>query len=127
MIDKANTTYTKVKTAVNSLIKGSSQTYTDTLSDFPYMYFNQVDNPETSSDLDGNENAVKPMTEITVYTKGETKLTDAKKVMGLVDTQMHSLGYQRIFGPQQIPNLADTTMCRLLSRYSRVIGNGDIL
>jgi hypothetical protein len=126
MIDVANKCYTRVKTAVNALIKGASQTYIDTPPDFPYMYFNQVDNPETASDLDGNENAVKPMTEITIYTMGDTKLTDAKKIMALADTQMKSMGYIRTFGPREVTNITNTNICRLLSRYSRVIGSGDV-
>jgi len=127
MIDKANMCFTRVKNAIGTtLLKGSSQTFLDVPPSFPHMYFNQADNPETASDLDGNENAVKPMVEITIYTTGETKLTTVKSIMKLADAEMKSMGFIRTFGPREVTNISNTNICRLLSRYSRVIGSKDI-
>lgn len=125
MIDKANLCFTNVKNAISSLCTEASQTFVDVPAKFPFMHFNQVDNPETASDLDGNENAVKPMVEITIYTKGESKFTTAKKIMKLADAEMKRMGFIRTFGPREITNINNTNICRLLSRYSRVIGSED--
>lgn len=119
--------FTRVKNAIGpTLLKGSSQTYVDAPPDFPHMHFNQMDNPETASDLDGNENAVRPMVEITLFTTGNAKLTTAKNIMKLADAEMKSMGFIRTFGPREITNINNTDICRLLSRYSRVVGSGDI-
>lgn len=127
MIDASNKCFTRVKNAIGTtLLKGSSQTFQDVPPLFPHMYYNQADNPETASDLDGNENAVKPMVEITIYTMGETRLTAAKNIMKLADAEMKSMGYIRTFGPKEVTNLTNTNICRLLCRYSRVIGSGDV-
>lgn len=127
MIDKANAVFTKVKNVLGTNIKGASQTFTAAPPDFPFMFFNQIDNPQTANDLNGNENAVSPTVEITIYTNDSAKLTTGKKVAVLVDTEMCSIGFRRTFGPQQVTNAADTNICRLIARYTRVIGNGDPL
>lgn len=126
MIDVANKCYTRVKNSISSLCTEASQSFVDVPAKLPFMHYNQADNPETASDLDGNENAVKPMVEITIYTAGETRLTTAKNIMKLANAEMKSMGYIRTFGPKEVTNITNTNICRLLSRYSRVIGNGDI-
>ena len=127
MIDKSNLIYTKVKNALGANINGSSQTFTASPNQFPFMFFNQLDNPEVASDLDGNENAVSSTIEITVYTNDSTRLTTGRKVASLVNTQMKSLGFRRMSGPLQVVNVSDTNICRLISRYTRVIGSNDTL
>lgn len=127
MIDRANAVFTKVKNALGTNIKDASQTFTASPSSFPFMFFNQIDNPQSANDLDGNENAVSPTVEITIYTNDSAKLTTGKKVMVLVDTEMCSMGFRRMFGPQQVTNAADTSICRLIARYTRIIGSGDTL
>lgn len=127
MIDYSNRIYTKIKTALGTLINGASQTFQDTPPAFPHYYFNQMDNPTTADDLENNENAVNTTIEITIYTTGATKLTDAKKIMNIVCEQMRLLGFRRPFGPQQITNIADTTICRYVARFNRVIGSEDII
>lgn len=127
MLDKANTVYTKVKNALGTNIKDASQTFNPSPSSFPFMFFNQIDNPEIALDLNGNENAISPSVEITIYTNDAAKLTTGKKVAALVDSEMRSMGFRRAFGPQQVINVADTNICRIITRYSRVFGNEDTL
>jgi hypothetical protein len=126
-VDYANKIYTLVKNAIGTtLLKDSSQTFTNTPTAFPFMFFDQKDNPTTADDLDNNENAVNATIEITIYTNDTSKLTTAKKIHAIADTQMRSMGFRRTFGPQQITNIADTSICRLIARYTRIIGSGDI-
>lgn len=91
------------------------------------MFFNQIDNSSTADDLDNNENAVNTTVEITIYTKGETKLTTAKNIMKLADAKMRELGFRRMYGPVQITNVSDTSICRYLARFTRIIGSGDTI
>lgn len=125
MIDKSNYIYTQVKNAISPLCKETGQTFTEAPSAFPYMFFNQIDNSSTADDLENNENAVNTTVELTVYTTGNKKLTDAKNIMNLADTRMRELGFRRIYGPQQITNISDTNICRYLARYKRIIGSSD--
>ncbi|WP_066719906.1 hypothetical protein [Clostridium sp. Marseille-P299] len=125
MIDKSSIIFTKVKYAVASLCSSASTTYQDTPPNFPHLFFNQLDNPSTAEDMDNNENAVIPMIEITTYTKGDSSFNDGKKIHNLSDASMRSMGFKRTFGPQQVTNISDKTICRIIARYTRVIGNSD--
>lgn len=127
MIDKSSVIYTKVKYAITSLCTSASTTFQDTPPTFPHLFFDQRDNPSTAEDMDNNENAVVPMVEITTYTKGDTAFNDGKKIHNLSDSCMRSMGFKRTFGPQQIVNISDTTICRLIARYTRIIGSDDNL
>lgn len=127
MIDKSNYLFTQVKNAISSLCKSASQTFIDAPSNLPHMFFNQIDNSSTADDLDNIENAVNTTVEITIYTTGNAKLTNAKNIMNLADTRMRELGFRRIYGPQQITNISDTSICRYLARYKRIIGSGDTI
>ena len=125
-MDYANKVYTLVKNAIGTtLLKDASQTYQSAPPAFPSMFFNQIDNSSTADDLDNTENAVNTTIEITTYTNDTAKLTTAKKIHALADTQMRSMGFRRTFGPQQITNITDTSICRVIARYTRIIGSGD--
>jgi hypothetical protein len=127
VIDKINKVFTTVKSAISTLCPNASQTYSPSVSVFPYMYLTQLGAPETGTDLESNENAVNSTVEITIYTKGATKLQDAKNIMALANDSMKSMGFQRTFGAQQITNATDTEICRYVARFSRVIGSDDTL
>lgn len=129
MIDRANEIFTRVKRAVEPLCKSVGQSSEDTPSEFPYLDFNQADNPvhNQSVTLEAIENAVVPMVELTAYTKGSGKLITGKKILSLADTEMQSMMFRRSFGPKKQTNAADTSICRVITRYTRVIGKEDIL
>ena len=91
------------------------------------MFFNQIGNEGTADDLDNTENAVNTTVEITFYATGATRLTTCKNLMSTADTKMRSMGFRRITGPYQITNAADTTICRYVARFSRIIGTDDTL
>lgn len=91
------------------------------------MFFNQIDNSSTADDLDNNENAVNTTVEITIYATGPTKLSTVKSIMKLADSRMRELGFRRIYGPTQITNVSDTSICRYLARFTRIIGSSDTI
>lgn len=127
MIDKSNYLFTQVKNAISSLCKSASQTFIQVPSEFPHMYFNQIDDSSIADDLDNNENAVNTTVEITIYTNGETKLTTAKNIMNKADARMRKLGFRRIYGPREVTNISDTNICRYIARFSRIIGSNDTI
>lgn len=128
MIDKSNYIFTQIKNLFTTTqLKDASQTYQDTPASFPYMFLNVIGNESTADDTSNNENAVNTTVEITMYATGATKLTTCKNLMATADDKMRSMGFRRIFGPQQITNITDTTICRYLARYNRIIGSDDVL
>ena len=67
------------------------------------------------------ENAVSVMYEIGVYSnKPSQKKTEAKAIANTVDRIFNDLGFTRTFR-QQVPNLKDATIYRIVCRYSAVI------
>lgn len=127
MRDVENHVYTLVKDKIKDLCPNTSITYQSTIPNFPFMYFKQKDNPAISYDLDGKENGVKPMIEIHVYTNGTLALDSNKKIFVLIDAEMISLGFQRMYGPTEIVGLSDSKITEQLARYTRVVCDGDIL
>jgi hypothetical protein len=128
VIDRSNYLFTQIKNLYTATqLKDASQTYQSSPPVFPSMFFNQIGNDGTADDLDNTENAVNTTVEITFYDNSTTKLTTCKNLMATADTKMRSMGFRRVFGPQQITNIADTTICRYIARYNRVIGSGDTL
>jgi hypothetical protein len=121
MIDIEYLEFGRVKTAVSTLCTNcgtSDQTGTPT---FPYLKFDQKDNPayKPSIDSDSKENHVQPMIQIDAYMNNNDKLK-AKQILTLADTQMQSDGWQRIFGIQVLPTATDKVLCAT-ARYQAII------
>lgn len=125
MIDKSSEIFTHIRYAIQPLCTSASQTYQDSPSKFPHVFVDNKDNPITDTDMENNECAVTPMIEITAYTKDG--LSSAKKIIGLADTEMRNMGFARSFGPQQVTNVSDTSITRVIARYRRLIADGDEL
>lgn len=123
MIDKSSEIFTRIKYAVQSLCPNASQTFQESPSKFPHLFVDMKDNPVTETDMELNECAVTPLVEMTTYTKDG--LSSAKKIIGLADAEMRNMGFQRIFGPQQVTNVEDTSITRVIARYRRLICDGD--
>lgn len=67
------------------------------------------------------ENAVTVMYEANVYSnKAVGKKSEAKDIANTVDAVFNSLGFTRTFR-QQIPNVNDATIYRIVCRYEAVI------
>lgn len=81
--------------------------------------------PTSASDLEGDECAVTPTIQIDVYTNGQKALTEVYEIDEVSHKAMTSMGFRRTYGPELIKNQSDTSIKRLSSRYSRVIGGGD--
>lgn len=125
MIDKSSEIFTHIMYAVQPLCTSASQTYQDSPSKFPHVFVDSKDDPVTDTDMENSECAVTPMVEITAYTKDG--LSSAKKIISLADAEMRSMGFKRSFGPRQVTNVADTSITRVIARYSRQLADGDEL
>lgn len=124
MFDPFNRVFTIVKRKISPQCRNAGTTTDGGPPAFPYTGFRQIDNSSAADDLENNENAVNSAIEITVYSN--RNLTEAKNIAALAADAMRSLGYRRT-GPFTPGNVADTNIYRVIYRYSRVIGVGDVL
>ena len=96
------------------------------VSVMPYasLYFLGV--PGNSYDLEGDEGTVMPTLQVDIYTNGQRALTKAYEIDEISHSTLIGMGYRRIYGCELIQS-TDPSIKRLVSRYSRVIGYGDLL
>ena len=129
MIDIENDVYDYVAKAIRAAHRGVdvSGEYVETPARFPHVSIVQADNrivPRWRTTVP--ENAVTVMFELNVYSnKASGKKSEAKAIAATADDTFASLGFARDF-MQQVPNLKDATIYRIVCRYSgMVIPNDD--
>ena len=124
MIDLENDIYDHVENAVISAHPGCdiSGEYTDTPASFPSVTIVEADNRVLMRMRTENiENAVQSMFEVNVYSnKKPGRKAEAKAIADTVDGAFSEIGYTRTFR-EQIPNLKDATIYRIVCRYEAVI------
>jgi len=128
MLDKESIVYTKVKYLISvaypkALFTTGTPQVTPTA--FPCIVIKQVDNPITSTDLEGNEDAVTSYIQIEIYMNTDSALSTSRAVAKIADGAMKGMYYGRTYGFAQEPNATDTSILKRVGRYSRVIADGD--
>lgn len=74
-----------------------------------------------SSTTDEVENHGLITYEVNVYSnKSKGKKSECKKIIGIIDSRMLSLGFVRRF-MQPVPNIQDATIYRMFGRYQAVV------
>ncbi len=96
--------------------------YSVTPSKFPCVFLTEIDNRILQRMRTNNiENAVQCTYEANVYSnKPSQKKTEAKAIANAIDVIFNELGFTRTFR-QQIPNVNDATIYRIVCRYEAVI------
>lgn len=94
----------------------------ETPARFPAVTIVEADNRVlTQMRTENIENAVSSMFEINIYSnKTSGKKAEAKAIANAADEKMESIGYTRSFR-EQIPNLKDATIYRIVCRYEATI------
>jgi len=102
--------------------------YVETPAKFPAVTLVEADNRIVPSwrSCEKMENAVTVMYELNVYSnKTKGKRAEAKAIADTADAALQALGFMRIYR-QQVPNLKDATIYRIVCRYNgTVIPNDD--
>lgn len=96
------------------------------VSDFPYASLYFLGLPGNSYDLEGDEGTVIPTLQVDIYTNGQRALTKAYEIDEISHSTLIGMGYRRIYGCELIQS-TDPSIKRLVSRYQRIIGLGDLL
>ena len=118
--DIFDTVSKELKTAHPGLLVISD--YTVAPAKFPVVTLVEADNRILDRMRTNNiENAVTVMYEANIYSnKAVGKKSEAKAIANTVDAAFNGLGFTRTFR-QQIPNMNDATIYRIVCRYEAVI------
>ena len=124
MIDLENDVFTAVATALRAARTGIFVTgeYTPTPPKLPAVSIVEADNRVyermRTTDI---ENAVTVMYEVNIYSnKASGKKAEAKAIAATVDSAFEAIGFTRTM-KNQVPNLNDTKIYRIVCRYEAVI------
>lgn len=120
MIDIENKQYTAVKNGIKDICSSIGTSINSSKPpDFPYLAFEQLDNPihQRTISSGSNENHVQPMIQISVFsTKNKT---ECKNIMSKADEIMLNDGWTRTFGPRQIET--NSSYYRIDARYQAIV------
>lgn len=125
MIDIENTVFDSVSTEVRSKCPDIYMVgeYVKTPPKFPCVSLVEVDNQsyQSTEDSGSAENHASVMYEVNIYSnKTKGKKAECRTIAALIDERMLALGFARTM-LQPIPNLDDSTIYRIVGRYSAVV------
>lgn len=128
MIDISNTVYTLVKNALNEFDPsiGTSSTYKNTPSKYPFVSVEEIENMVDTLTSDCEvENHALVQYEINVYAKDPNKKSKATEILQVVDTLLKSYGFVRV----SKNNLQDTneTMFQIVARYEAIVSKDHVI
>lgn len=117
-----NDIFTLVATALRNEVGASNiyitGEYNPVPPKFPCVYICEVDNFNAGGDSCRAEVITGVMYEVQIYSNlTNGKKSEAKKLASIVDSVMTPLGFTRTM-LQQIPNLQDATIFRIVARYT---------
>ena len=124
MIDLENDIFDYVAKALRAAHSGIdvAAEYVEVPAKFPHVSIVESDNRVLQRMRTENiENAASVMYEVNIYSsKPGVKKSEAKAIANTVDTAFSGIGFTRSFR-EQIPNLRDATIYRIVCRYEAVI------
>lgn len=130
MIDLESDIFSYVANALREEFPGVfvSGEYVETPARFPAVTIVEADNRVlTRMRTENIENAVSSLFEVNIYSnRASGKKSEAKSIANAVDEKMASIGYTRTFR-EQIPNLKDATIYRIVCRYEAVIDRNFVI
>lgn len=128
MIWWQNRILTNVKTLLGDRCKHVTSRRTNLSASFPSCLVKVSLNNSFSDDLDNDrdeECAVYCGVTIEMYTRDS--LESAMSLIAIANTAMMRMGFRRTEGPFHIEEEVQPELFRVLARYDRIIGSGDII
>lgn len=124
MIDLESDLFDYVAKALRTAHSGIhvSAEYEETPARFPAVTLVEADNRILNRMRTNNiENAVSVMWQVSIYSnKSSGRKSEAKAIADTADEAFASIGFTRTFR-EQVPNLNDATIYRIVCRYEAVI------
>ena len=102
--------------------------YVEMPATFPHVSIVEADNRILTRMRTNNiENAVSVMYECNIYSnKASGKKSEAKAIANTLDDVLSGIGFTRTFR-EQVPNLRDATIYRIVCRYEAVIDKNFVI
>ena len=102
--------------------------YVEMPAKFPHVSIVEADNRILTRMRTNNiENAVSVMYECNIYSnKASGKKSEAKAIANTLDDVLSGIGFTRTFR-EQVPNLRDATIYRIVCRYEAVIDKNFVI
>ena len=124
MIDLENDIYDYAAKALRAAHTGIdvAAEYVEMPAKFPHVSIVEADNRVLERMRTNNiENAIQSMFEVNIYSnKASGKKSEAKAIANTLDDVLSGIGFTRTFR-EQVPNLRDATIYRIVCRYEAVI------
>lgn len=123
MIDIENEVFSNLTDALKAFDSNvnTSSVYTNSPSSYPFVSIEEIDNSvnDEYSDCCEIENCANIGFEINIYTKGNTKKSEAKKLLVVADNYMKNIGFIRI--SKNSMEDQNETLYRYIVRYEAVV------
>ena len=102
--------------------------YVEMPAKFPHVSIVEADNRILERMRTNNiENAIQSMFECNIYSnKASGKKSEAKAIANTLDDVLSGIGFTRTFR-EQVPNLRDATIYRIVCRYEAVIDKNFVI
>ena len=102
--------------------------YVEMPAKFPHVSIVEADNRVLERMRTNNiENAIQSMFEVNIYSnKASGKKSEAKAIANTLDDVLSGIGFTRTFR-EQVPNLRDATIYRIVCRYEAVIDKNFVI
>ena len=102
--------------------------YVEMPAKFPHVSIVEADNRILERMRTNNiENAIQSMFEVNIYSnKASGKKSEAKAIANTLDDVLSGIGFTRTFR-EQVPNLRDATIYRIVCRYEAVIDKNFVI
>ena len=130
MIDLENDIYDYAAKALRAAHTGIdvAAEYVEMPAKFPHVSIVEADNRILERMRTNNiENAVSVMYEVNIYSnKASGKKSEAKAIANTLDDVLSGIGFTRTFR-EQVPNLRDATIYRIVCRYEAVIDKNFVI
>lgn len=130
MIDLENDIYDYAAKALRAAHTGIdvAAEYVEMPAKFPHVSIVEADNRILDRMRTNNiENAIQSMFEVNIYSnKASGKKSEAKAIANTLDDVLSGIGFTRTFR-EQVPNLRDATIYRIVCRYEAVIDKNFVI
>lgn len=126
MVDIENVVFSRVRTAVIAVYPKAfiESTYVDRVADFPCVSLVESDNTDYTRtiEISGDVKHNNLTYDCNIYTTGDGKKGEAKKIADIIDTAMAAMGFRRTMR-SQTPNI-ERTIYRITMRFMGIATNG---
>jgi hypothetical protein len=125
IVDVSNQIFSELCTLLDGMATISRPNQDNPL-EYPYVTFDDFDNGDIAESK--GTSGVKYTSigfEMQIYTKGDTRMTDAKELRLLIDNKLSGeYGFLRTTS-QKIPNLRDDSIYRYVIRYEGIVDENE--